>query len=71
MKEVTPFVWAIPAAMLIIALAPLPYGYYTLLRIVVCGASAFLAWQHYTLEGQIELCPKVGDGQIRRRVWLA
>jgi len=53
MKEFSPFVWAIPAAMLIIALAPLPYGYYTLLRIVVCGAAAFLAWQTYTLEGQI------------------
>lgn len=27
-----------------IALAPLPYGYYTLLRLVVCVASGVIAW---------------------------
>jgi hypothetical protein len=30
--------------MLLIALAPLPYGYYTILRIVVCGSSAYISW---------------------------
>jgi hypothetical protein len=30
--------------MLVIALAPLPYGYYTLLRLVVCAAAAYLAF---------------------------
>ena len=29
--------WLVPAGMLIVALAPLPYGYYTLLRLVVCA----------------------------------
>lgn len=29
------------AAMLFIGAAPLPYGYYTLLRLVVCGVFAF------------------------------
>ncbi len=39
--------WFVPAAMLLIALAPLPYGYYTLLRLVVCvsaGTVAYLSW---------------------------
>jgi len=32
--------------MLLVALAPLPYGYYTLLRIVVGAATGYLAWSH-------------------------
>ena len=31
------WVWPITAALLIIATFDLPYGYYTILRIVVCG----------------------------------
>lgn len=34
------------AIMLVIALAQLPYGYYTLLRFVVCGACLIIAWAH-------------------------
>lgn len=30
--------------MLLLALAPLPYGYYTMLRLVVCGAFAWTAF---------------------------
>ena len=30
--------------MLLMALAPLPYGYFTLLRIVICLTAVFLAW---------------------------
>jgi hypothetical protein len=30
--------------MLVIALAPLPYGYFMLLRLVVCGAAVWLAY---------------------------
>jgi hypothetical protein len=37
-------VWLAPAAMLLIALAPLPYGYFMLLRLVVCGAAIWLAY---------------------------
>jgi len=53
MKEVSPFVWAIPAVMLVVASAPLPYSYYTLLRIVVCGTAAYLAWKQYEQDGRI------------------
>jgi hypothetical protein len=35
-------IWLLPAALLGIALLPLPYGYYELLRIVVCTAMIFL-----------------------------
>jgi len=39
--------WVIPAAMLILALFHLPYGYYTLLRIVVTVCSAYLSRLEY------------------------
>ena len=42
-----PAVWLVPAGLLFLALLPLPYGYYTLLRIVVCGAAAYLAFHEY------------------------
>lgn len=38
------WVWLIPAALLIMATARLPYGYYTFLRIVVCGFAALIAF---------------------------
>lgn len=28
----------------LLAFAPMPYGYYTFLRIIVCGASAYIAY---------------------------
>lgn len=42
----------IAAAMLLLALAPWPYGYYQLLRFVVCGVSVYIAsmayqWQRF------------------------
>jgi hypothetical protein len=37
--------WVVPVAMLLVALAPLPYGYYMFLRLVTCGAAAALAWR--------------------------
>lgn len=39
--------WLIPAAMLILALFQLPYGYYTLLRLVVCLTAAIIAFQSW------------------------
>lgn len=36
---------AIPAVMLLLALGPWPYGYYVLLRLVVCLASIAIAWR--------------------------
>ena len=38
------WVFAIPAAMSLIALADLPYGYYQFLRIVVTGCAAWIAF---------------------------
>lgn len=43
----TRLLWLVPAAMLVIALAPLPYGYYTLLRVVVCVCAGVIAYQSY------------------------
>jgi len=37
--------WLIPATMLVLALLQLPYGYYTLLRLVVCLTAAIIAFQ--------------------------
>ena len=44
-------VWLVPTAMLLIALADLPYGFYTLLRVVVCGATVLLVFHEYDLRG--------------------
>ena len=33
--------------LLVLAVLPLPYGYYTLLRLVVCFTAVFLAWFSY------------------------
>ena len=38
--------------MLLIAMLPVPYGYYTLLRIVVCLSAGFLAWHSYKMQRQ-------------------
>ncbi len=37
----------IVAAMLLVALAELPYGYYQLLRFIVCGVSIYIAYMTY------------------------
>ena len=42
-----PVVWLAPAGMLLIALLPLPYGFYTVLRIVVCIVACYLAYFEY------------------------
>jgi hypothetical protein len=39
--------WLIPAAMLLLALLELPYGYYTMLRLVVCLTAAIIAFQSW------------------------
>lgn len=50
-----PLTALVPAAMLLIALLPLPYGYYTLLRLVVTGWALFLVWFEY--EGRSSVTP--------------
>ena len=42
--------WVVPALLLLIALIPLPYGYYLFLRLVVFFACAFAIWQLVLLE---------------------
>jgi hypothetical protein len=47
-KSIPWWLWLIPVAMLLIATARMPYGYYTFTRIVVCGFAAlfaFVAWE--------------------------
>jgi hypothetical protein len=45
------WIWPVPIALLVIATARLPYGYYTFLRFVVCGFAALVAlcgWEDST-----------------------
>ena len=39
--------WLAPVATLAIGILPMPIGYYTLLRIIVCGGSAYFSYQFY------------------------
>jgi hypothetical protein len=43
----TALIWIVPAAMLLVAPLPLPFGYYTLLRLVVCTAAGWLAYDEH------------------------
>ncbi len=36
--------WIAPIIVMAIGLAPMPYGYYTLLKLVVCGCSIYYAY---------------------------
>lgn len=46
-------VWLLPAAVVLLGIAPLPYGYYQFVRIVACGTAAFLAYKDYKTDGKI------------------
>jgi hypothetical protein len=41
------------AVMLVVGALPMPYGYYTLLRIVACGLFGFLAYDIYIRGGKV------------------
>lgn len=43
MKSIPQIVWVVPACLLLIAIWRLPYGYYTLTRIVTCGVAVLIA----------------------------
>lgn len=43
----------IPAALLLLALADMPSGYYVLMRIIVCAASAIVAYGSYKRENSL------------------
>jgi len=46
-------VWIVPAVALIVALADLPYGYYTLLRITVTICAGVLVYTTYQSRGTL------------------
>lgn len=46
-----PLIWIVPAALSLVALGPLPYSYYQLLRVVLCGCCAFLAFAEHRAGG--------------------
>ena len=46
-------VWIGPAVLLVLAQADWPYGYYMFLRLVVCAAAGFLAWQQWQVEDRL------------------
>ena len=39
------FIWIAPILVLILGLLPMPYGYYSMSRIIVCFSSAFIAYK--------------------------
>lgn len=48
MKSVPWFLWVIVAALTAAAIARWPYGYYTFMRIIVCGFCGYLAYLSWT-----------------------
>tara|TARA_R110002124_G_scaffold281572_1_gene456019 strand:- start:3137 stop:3463 length:327 start_codon:yes stop_codon:yes gene_type:complete len=41
-------IWLVPVSMLLLSFLPLPYGYYTLLRIVVAGCAGYFTINEYS-----------------------
>ena len=39
--------WILPIIVMALGVLPMPYGYYTLLRLVVCGCSLYFAYNLY------------------------
>ena len=48
MSKIDKLWFLIPAGLLLLALLPLPYGYYQFLRIVAAVASGFIAYQSFS-----------------------
>lgn len=48
MKNLPISLWLTVAALLLVAVLKLPYGYYTFLRLVVCAFCAFMAYKSWT-----------------------
>lgn len=40
----SPYLWLLPAGLLVIAVLELPYGYYGFMRLCVCASSAMVAY---------------------------
>lgn len=58
--NLSPSAYLVIGLVALVAAAPMPYGYYTLSRIVVCGFSAVLAYQNY----------KAADDKLSAWVWV-
>jgi hypothetical protein len=43
-KSIPWWLWLVPIVLLSLATARMPYGYYTFIRVVVCGFAGFLAY---------------------------
>ena len=48
-----PALWLTPAALLLLALLPWPYGFYTFLRLGVCVVFAWLAYEQWKFDNAI------------------
>jgi uncharacterized membrane protein YccC len=48
-------IWLAPIALLLLSFLPLPYGYYTFLRITVTGCAGYLAWFEYSNNNSVSL----------------
>ena len=46
-KTIPWWVWLIPIALLLLATARMPYGFYTILRLVVCAFAAVIAFAEW------------------------
>ena len=51
-KQISPVVKVVAGVMLLLALGSWRYSYYQILRVVVCGASIYLAWRMLDLKLQ-------------------
>lgn len=40
-------IWYIPAGMLVVAVLPLPYGYFMFLRLAITAAAAYVAYENF------------------------
>jgi hypothetical protein len=58
-KSIPQWVWVVPGILLVIAVARLPYGYYTLTRIVTCGAAALIAVVGFIEQPRVPVWPIV------------
>ena len=69
----------IAAIMLLVAIAPLPYGYYQVLRWVVCGIAVYIGvsayrwnkiWVTWTFGGIAVLFNPIIPFHLSRDIWL-
>jgi hypothetical protein len=47
MLKTNKLLWIVPILLLLIALLSMPYYYYQLMRWVICGCAAYIAYQNY------------------------